>query len=254
MAIGVALTSPTPLDAVMTYEKTQLVPSKYIALNDTSLLLQSTSTGDDLAESFLDKDHAAEETVPAVEESLFNTFSEEPLPVTPTIESDKPYLVPFFSQFSDITSPSWKKVGCGIASLAMLIEFYEPGSVSVDTLLQEGIDANAYLDTAGWTYAGLIGISQNYGLTGKTKDLRDSTMDEAYDTLLQDLQAGPVMASVHYTFVPTNPIPHLVVINGIKDGEVYYNDPAENKGGRSISIEQFKSAWKKRYLVFYPAV
>ena len=65
MAIGVALTSPTPLDAVMTYEKTQLVPSKYIALNDTPLLLQSTSTGDDLAESFLDKDHAAEETVPA---------------------------------------------------------------------------------------------------------------------------------------------------------------------------------------------
>ncbi len=52
-------------------------------------------------------------------------------------------VVPFYSQFSDITSATWQKVGCGIASLAMLIEYYNPGVVTVDTLLEEGIAADA---------------------------------------------------------------------------------------------------------------
>jgi len=54
--------------------------------------------------------------------------------------------------------------------------------------------------------------------------------------------------SVHYTFKPTNPIPHLVIVTGVEDGKVYYNDPAEKSGNGSISIEQFQSAWKKRYI------
>jgi len=36
--------------------------------------------------------------------------------------------VPFYSQFVDISAPAWKKVGCGIASLAMIIDFYKPAS------------------------------------------------------------------------------------------------------------------------------
>src|SRR3989344_8293245 len=46
--------------------------------------------------------------------------------------------VPFYSQFSDIRDAKWQKLGCGIADLAMLIEFYKPGMVSVNTLLKEG--------------------------------------------------------------------------------------------------------------------
>lgn len=159
-------------------------------------------------------------------------------------------LVPFYSQFTDITPASWKKVGCGIASLAMLIEYYNPGIVVVDTLLQEGIEANAYLDSAGWTHSGLIGISKKYGMGGQTYDLGSFSMEDAYKKLLNELEEGPVMASVHYTFQKTNPIPHLVIINGIKEGQVYYNDPAEKTGGGSVSVEQFQSAWKKRYIEF----
>jgi predicted double-glycine peptidase len=58
------------------------------------------------------------------------------------------------------------------------------------------------------------------------------------------------MASVHYTFQKSNPIPHLVIINGIENEKVYYNDPAEKNGGGSISVTQFQSAWKKRYIEF----
>src|ERR1700690_2125492 len=78
--------------------------------------------------------------------------------------------VPFYSQFKDITSPTWQKVGCGVASLAMVIDYYEP-AVPVNTLLKQGIAAGAYLQSAGWTYKGLIQLAQKYGLSGNSYDL-----------------------------------------------------------------------------------
>jgi uncharacterized protein YvpB len=162
------------------------------------------------------------------------------------------YTVPFYSQFSDISSPEWKKVGCGITSLAMLIDYYQPKEVTVDELLKRGIDAGAYSD-AGWSHAGLINLSHKYGLKGESHDLSGSSMEAAFAALKTELKNGPVMASVHYTFTPTNPIPHIVVVSGVSDGKVYYNDPAGKSGNGSISIEKFQGAWKKRYIDIRPA-
>lgn len=168
-------------------------------------------------------------------------------------EEDGVHTVPFYSQFADISDASWQKVSCGIASLAMLIDYYKP-AVAPDTLLQQGIKSGAYISDAGWSHQGLINLAKKYGLTGKTVGLGDLSMDAAFAKLESAMKEGPVMVSVHYTFVPTNPIPHLVVVNGTKDGKIYYNDPAERTGGGSISISQFKSAWKKRYIEIRPAV
>ncbi len=160
---------------------------------------------------------------------------------------------PFYSQFTDITDPSWKKVGCGIASLAMIIELYNPGQVSVDKLLTEGIKSGAYLNDAGWIHAGLIGLAQRYGLSGNTRDLSGLSTNSALEELEDTLAEGPVMASVHYTFDPKNPIPHLVVINKIIGDTVYYNDPSEKAGNGSISTTKFLNSWKKRYIEIRPA-
>jgi len=159
--------------------------------------------------------------------------------------------VPFYSQFSDISDPSWKKVGCGITGLAMLIDYYKP-AVPVDTLLFEGVQSGAYLSGVGWTYAGLIGVSNKYGLDGATYDYGGSSMDYAFSQLEDALENGPVMASVYYTFTPGHPIPHLVILNGIDENTIYYNDPAEPAGGGTISVDNFKPAWKKRYITFWP--
>lgn len=156
-------------------------------------------------------------------------------------------IVPFYSQFDDITPVAWRKIGCGIASLAMLIDYYKP-TVNVDTLLEEGIANGAYIENAGWSHAGLINLAQSYGLSGAAHSYAYLGMTDAFATLESAVAAGPVMVSVHYTFDPTNPIPHLVVITGVHDGRVYYNDPAEASGDRSISIEQFQSSWKKRHI------
>jgi hypothetical protein len=89
-------------------------------------------------------------------------------------------------------------------------------------------------------------------LDGESYSLQHLSADVAFSKFSSVVAEGPVMASVHYTFEPTNPIPHLVVITGVRDGQVFYNDPAEEAGGGSLSIEKFQRAWKQRYIEIRP--
>ena len=161
--------------------------------------------------------------------------------------------VPFYSQFTDISNVSWQKVSCGIAAIAMLIDYYSDETIVPDQLLEKGIARRAFLSDAGWIHSGLIGLSRDYGLDGETKSLSHLSRAAALTELTKELQVGPVMASVHYTFEPTNPIPHLVVVNAIKNGLVYYNDPAEASGGGTLAVEKFQRAWKQRYITVRPS-
>ena len=159
--------------------------------------------------------------------------------------------VPFYSQFKDISSPSWQKVGCGITSLAMVIDFYATTSPSVNKLLSQGIAAGAY-SNAGWTYAGLISLSKRYGMVGESRILYNASNASAKKKLKADVAQGPIIASVHYTFDPKNPIPHLVVVTSIEGDTLYYNDPAAKSGNQKIAVDTFMKAWKKRYIVIRP--
>lgn len=160
--------------------------------------------------------------------------------------------VPFYSQFADISAPEWQGVGCGIASVAMLIDYYVDTVIDVDALLADGRAAGAYLPHAGWTHQGLIDLAAAYGLTGETVSLAHLTEAAALTELEREVTEGPVMVSVHYTFEPTNPIPHLAVVTEITDGLVHYNDPAEAAGDGTISLERFSAAWKQRYISIRP--
>lgn len=160
-------------------------------------------------------------------------------PVVPTI--------PFYSQFADISSPEWKKIACGVTSLAMIIEYYEPGTVTPQALLTKGINSGAYIKNAGWSHQGLANLAAKYGLVGKTGDFTKSNSATALADIKEVLKDGPIIASVYYKMQPGHPIPHLVVINGIDGDTVYYNDPA-TKGTQTISTENFMKAWKKRFI------
>lgn len=160
--------------------------------------------------------------------------------------------VPFLSQFTDIQAPEWKKVGCGVTSLAMVINYYKPDAVLVNTLLKQGIKEGAYLTNAGWTYKGLISLGNKYGLEGESYGFAELSDKAALDKFKTHLKDGPVIASIHYKFDPKSTIPHLVVINSIENNIVYYNDPAAKAGGKTISIEDFSKAWKKRFIVMRP--
>jgi ABC-type bacteriocin/lantibiotic exporter with double-glycine peptidase domain len=160
--------------------------------------------------------------------------------------------VPFYSQFKDISSSAWQKVGCGVTSLAMVIDYYSPDAVSVNKLLKEGLVSGAYQNTSGWSHQGLITLSKKYGLNGNVYDLSKLNQGVAFTQFKDSLKNGPVIVSVHYKFDPKSKIPHLVVINGTKDGVIYYNDPAAKTGEKEISEADFLKGWKQRYIVIRP--
>jgi uncharacterized protein YvpB len=156
--------------------------------------------------------------------------------------------VPFYSQFLDIEWPDWRRNACGVVSLAMIIEMYYPDKNSPQKLLEEGISLGYYLNDLGWTHQGLVSLAQSNNLKGKAYDLANNSMELAFIQLLQSLERGPVIASVYYGFDSHSPIPHLVVIKGVENGFVYYNDPAEDLEGGKITVAKFKTAWKKRFI------
>ena len=176
--------------------------------------------------------------------------SVQPIPLA--LQTPATRTFSFYSQFDDISSPSWRKVGCGVASLAMIIDYYKPDAVTVNTLLKEGIASGAYDKKAGWIYKGLIGLSGKYGLDGAAYDYSSVSASSALAKLSAQLEKGPVIASVHYKFDPKSTIPHLVVIESIKNGEVYYSDPAAKSGHLHLSTEKFLKAWKRRVVVIRP--
>jgi ABC-type bacteriocin/lantibiotic exporter with double-glycine peptidase domain len=161
-------------------------------------------------------------------------------------------LVPFYSQFHDIHTSSWQKVGCGVTSLAMVIDYYSPASVSVDILLKEGITSGAYNQKSGWIHKDLISLSHKYGLEGSSYDVTALGKEASFLKLKTYLATGPVIVSVHYKFDPRSSIPHLVVLDGIENGVIYYNDPAAKVGQKTISIVDFQKGWKKKFIVIRP--
>lgn len=170
----------------------------------------------------------------------------------PVVQIETTKEVPFYSQFEDVTSSKWKKKSCGIASLAMVVDYYYPESISVDTLLAQGIAAKGYIEHVGWTYKALISVANKYGLSGESYDLAKLSTPDALVVLKTFLAEGPVIVSVHYQFDPKSTIPHLVVLNGIENGTIAYNDPAAKEGNKKISIADFGKGWKKRFISIRP--
>lgn len=154
--------------------------------------------------------------------------------------------VPFYSQFDDIAWPTWQGRACGVANLAMVIDYYRETPPEPQTLLEQGVDAGHYIADVGWSHRGLVQLAERYGVTGTLHGFSGMTKDAAYHRLRTILANGPVIASVHNEFDPTSTIPHLVVVRDIRDGNVYYNDPAAGAG--SVSSDRFKRAWKQRVI------
>lgn len=174
-----------------------------------------------------------------------------PPPVALVASTSIPF-VPFYSQFKDIESPKWQQAGCGITDLAMIINYYTPHAVVVNTLLKEGIAAGAFDPNNGWIYAGLIQVSRNYGLDGTYYDLSALTAATAFKRFSALLHDGPVILSVHYQFNPKSTLKHLIVINGMDAHFIYYNDPAAFVGQKKISIPNFLKGWKQKVIVIRP--
>lgn len=163
-----------------------------------------------------------------------------------------PYDVPLYSQISDITSVAWQQKGCGVADVAMIVEFYKPKTTSVQKVLEEGLAGGAYVKNVGWSHAGLAALAVKHGLVGKTIDFSPLGKETAFSQFKDVLKEGPMIASIHRGFDPNSPYGHLIVVTGLDENLVYFNDPGKRDGKRSVSIADFMKGWKKRLIVIRP--
>ena len=167
-----------------------------------------------------------------------------PIPVP-----EMPYSVPLFSQISDISSVAWQQKGCGVADVAMIVEFYKPKTTSVQEVLVEAIKGGAYVKNVGWSHEGLASLAIKHGLIGKTIDLSTLKNSAALSQFKNIVKKGPVIASIHRGFNPKSSFGHLVVITGFDDKLVYYNDPGKRDGIKTVALSDFMKGWKKRLIV-----
>ncbi|TSC83259.1 MAG: Uncharacterized protein G01um101419_89 [Parcubacteria group bacterium Gr01-1014_19] len=158
--------------------------------------------------------------------------------------------VPFYSQFQDIPQVEWQSSACGIASMAMAMEFYQPKSVSVPKLLLQALDLGAYKPGIGWKHKELSALAELYGLTGKNYDFANLDNQTVFNRFKDFMKVGPVIVSIHNKFNPKATLGHIVVVTGMADGMIFYHDPASgNKIEKKISESDFLKGWKRRFIV-----
>jgi len=165
---------------------------------------------------------------------------------------DVSHDVPLYSQITDIKSPEWRQKGCGVADVAMIVEFYKPNTTTVQDVLEKALKSGAYVKNVGWSHAGLASVAVKYGLVGKTVDLSAYGKETSLKELKKIIVEGPAIASIRRGFSPTSHYGHLIVITGFDEKLVYYNDPGKRDGIKTVAISEFMKGWKKRLIVIRP--
>ena len=173
--------------------------------------------------------------------------------------------VPFHSQYEGITDPAWKWRGCGIVALKMVLDYWhiekpENKTVPISELLKVGREMNAYREEIGWIHSGLVRMAQRYGYEALNTDFAANGPSpksalEAWDALLNELQHGPVLASVYAGLDSERGGGHIIIVTGFENDLVAFNDPEGTNAGdgkRFIVLSRFLSAFKRRAIIIRP--
>jgi len=171
-----------------------------------------------------------------------------PITTPPTM----PYNVPLYSQISDISWPDWKQKGCGVADVAMIIEYYKPKTTTVQKELEEGISSGAYQKNVGWKHDGLAALAKTHDLTGKVLDFSKYNKETSLSEFQNVIKEGPAIASIHRGFNAKSSFGHLIVITGFDDNFIYFNDPGKREGIRKVPVAEFMGGWKRKLIVIRP--
>ena len=173
--------------------------------------------------------------------------------------------VPFLSQYEGIRDSDWQWRGCGIVSLAMVLHYWhavDPANrnAGVTELLERGRELGAYREGIGWSHAGIAELARQYGYRAYNRDLAPNgrtpmSVSEALEELRRDVSHGPVLASVFEGLDPERGGGHIVVVTGMDDDLISFNDPEQNverEGRRILAIRSFGRAFKRRTICIIP--
>lgn len=168
--------------------------------------------------------------------------------------------------FLDILK-GFENSGCGVLSLAMVLEFLSKKKIDIKKLKDEGVLIGARVPKYGWTQEGLASLARNKGFNAYLQEfrsvevnLKDKTFKERNVLInfginkIKELlkNNNPVLVSVDEDF-NKNTVKHIVVLTGFDDSGFYFNDSRMKTGGKDlfVSFSRFKKYWRRRILVVY---
>ena len=172
------------------------------------------------------------------------------------------YDVPFSSQYEGVTDPAWQYRGCGIVALKMVFDYWHGldarcATAPIGELLSVGRSMGAYREGIGWIHSGLANIAKRYGYVSFNVDYAErgptpKSADEALQALADELERGPVLASVYSGLEPERGGGHIIVVTGFDSKLVAFNDPEETgarEGKKLIVLSRFLLAYKRRAII-----
>lgn len=171
----------------------------------------------------------------------------------------KLYSVPEFSQFLDVVKDEWKNRSCGVVSLSMVLNYFNPrlgNSILTHWLIDRAMErGDCYLDGKGWKHSGLVALAKEFDFEGECFDFFSESDEKALKKFFCLLKNGPLIVSVYNDFDSKNAGGHLIVVKGFeKNGEVniFVNDPAmrekNEKRINAIPLNKFTNGWKRRFI------
>lgn len=161
----------------------------------------------------------------------------------------------FFISQKRALPPDWQNRGCGTTCLKMVLDYWDKGrGVTVQDLVARGEQIGAYQPNVGWVHSGLVNLALEHGCIGFNRDFAPQSKtpldpEAAFSQLLEDLELGPVLASVWSGFDPANGGGHVVVVSGWDGANLFILDPEkeeEGMGRLSLKKVDFMKAWKLR--------
>jgi uncharacterized protein YvpB len=161
------------------------------------------------------------------------------------------FQVPQLSQHLDITDPEWRSRSCGPVCVGMILDYLGKAHPSLDDLVRMANEIGAYKPGIGWYHSGLVRLAEEFETKGATFDWNMETPTSALKNMESLLEKGPLIASVHRNFDTSNG-GHLIVLTGMDDNAVTYNEPdSQVRGeiGRTVPIKRFLNGWKRRIIV-----
>lgn len=161
--------------------------------------------------------------------------------------------VPHLVQYYNIDDEIWQGRSCGIVSLAMILDYYDV-KFDLAELIQQGLNADGYIDGVGWKHDAIVNLANKYGFEGQRVE------DEKVENLIAELNTDrPVIVSIHKNFDDKEG-GHLAVLTGYFESEgkiegFYVNDPigAQYKHkNQFIKMSKFAKGWKGRSIYIRP--
>ncbi|MFA5830521.1 MAG: C39 family peptidase [Candidatus Paceibacterota bacterium] len=164
-------------------------------------------------------------------------------------------VVPYISQYLDVSDPYWKDRSCSVACLWMALSMKRK-MPPLDILVPEAARKYGYDPARGWTHEAIVSLFADYGVRAERKEFKtDELFRDGVREIIASLSSGnPVLISAIKNWKEEKNF-HTVLFVGFdadEKGDIfgfYYHDSAseDREKGQNLFVpfDTFKKYWRR---------